>query len=307
MKPEADPEEPAILDLAGEAASLAARLRGHVELLGEAGVPGLPRVQPQSIDVRPAIPPAAPRSTPVATSTEETRLDVNESRPRVQVRRRTDSSDAYAAATAPPSATPPLVAPPPMVRQSLSEIQADLGECTRCKLHKGRTKLVFGTGNPKAEIVFVGEGPGEDEDKQGEPFVGRAGQLLTRIIEDGMGLARSDVYICNIVKCRPPQNREPERDEIDACLPFLERQITSVAPRVLVALGRPSTSTLLGRAVSITAVRGKWFEYRGVPLMPTFHPAYVLRRYTPEVRRQVWDDMKEVLRKIDREPPAPRR
>ncbi|MFN7950979.1 MAG: uracil-DNA glycosylase [bacterium] len=196
---------------------------------------------------------------------------------------------------------------PPVERRSLADVQAELGDCTRCKLHKGRTKLVFGTGNPHADIVFVGEGPGEDEDKQGEPFVGRAGQLLTRIIEDGMGLARSDVYICNIVKCRPPQNREPERDEIDACLPFLAQQIAAIGPKVVVTLGRPSTSTLLGRAVSISSVRGKWFDYRGVPLMPTFHPAYVLRRYTPEVRRQVWEDMKEVLRKIGREPPTPRR
>ncbi len=307
MKPETEPAEPADLDLASETASIAARLRGHVEFLGEAGVPGLPRVRPQASAVSPPISPAAPTPTASAASSKEAPLAATESRPRVDSAEPIDSSTPRAAAPAISRTSPQLFAPPPIARQSLAEIQADLGDCTRCKLHEGRTKLVFGTGNPKAEIVFVGEGPGEDEDKQGEPFVGRAGQLLTRIIEDGMGLTRSEVYICNIVKCRPPQNREPERDEIDACLPFLERQIASVGPKVLVALGRPSTSTLLGRAVSITAVRGKWFEYRGVPLMPTFHPAFVLRRYTPEVRRQVWEDMKEVLRRIDREPPPSRR
>ncbi|MBK7977195.1 MAG: uracil-DNA glycosylase [Deltaproteobacteria bacterium] len=277
-----DDESP--IDPRRELAALASLVRGQLELLGEAGVATIPGA-------------TAPRRVPIGVPEEKLR-------PTPTVAPATAGGDAAAPTLA---ASAPQVGDRPRGPAALEAVRLDLGDCTRCKLHTHRTKLVFGVGNPEAEILFVGEGPGEDEDKRGEPFVGRAGQLLTRIIEDGMGLERSDVYICNIVKCRPPQNREPERDEIATCLPFLERQIAAVAPKVIVSLGRPSTSTLLGRHVAITALRGKWQEYRGIPLMPTYHPAYVLRQYTADVRRHVWEDMKEVLRRIGREAPAPRR
>ena len=186
--------------------------------------------------------------------------------------------------------------------RALEEIRAEIGDCTRCKLHRGRTHIVFGEGNPKAEILFVGEGPGEEEDRQARPFVGRAGQLLTKIIQDGMKLRREEVYIANIVKCRPPANREPERDEVEACSPFLLQQIRAIGPKVIVTLGRPATSTLLGRPVQITRTRGAWQDFHGIPLMPTYHPAYVLRQYTERTRREVWDDMKQVLLRIGRSP-----
>jgi DNA polymerase len=180
-------------------------------------------------------------------------------------------------------------------RPTLDEVRERLGDCTRCALSGGRTHIVFGDGNPDADILFVGEGPGAEEDKRGVPFVGRAGELLTRMIERGMGIARADVYICNIVKCRPPGNREPLPPEIAACRPFLDAQIDAVAPKVIVTLGRPATGLLLGRDVSITRVRGVWHEYRGFPLMPTFHPAFILRQYTEENRRLVWEDLKAAL------------
>ena len=181
---------------------------------------------------------------------------------------------------------------------SLDEVRAALGECTRCRLAQGRTQIVFGDGAPDADLLFVGEGPGEQEDLQGVPFVGRAGELLTQMIEKGLGVPRRSVYICNIVKCRPPQNRTPQPDEVNACRPFLDGQIDAVAPRVIVALGKPATSLLLGRDVSITRVRGIWQEYRGTPVMPTFHPAFVLRQYTAENRRLVWADLKAALARV---------
>ena len=177
---------------------------------------------------------------------------------------------------------------------TLEGVRAVLGDCVRCKLCKdGRRQIVFGVGNPRAELMFVGEGPGADEDRMGEPFVGKAGQLLTRIIEDGMGLARSDVYIANIVKCRPRNNRDPEPDEVAACEPFLQAQIRVIKPRVLVALGRYSAHTLLRTQTPITRLRGKWGEYKGIPLMPTYHPAYLLRN--PAEKRAVWKDIQEVM------------
>jgi DNA polymerase len=180
-------------------------------------------------------------------------------------------------------------------RESLDEVRARLGDCRRCPLCEGRSTIVFGDGNPDADILFIGEGPGAEEDKRGLPFVGRAGELLTRMIERGMGVPRSSVYICNIVKCRPPGNREPLANEIAACRPFLDAQIDAVAPKVIVSLGRPATGVLLGRDVSITRMRGVWQEYRGMPVMPTFHPAFILRQYTEENRRLVWQDLKAAL------------
>jgi DNA polymerase len=175
----------------------------------------------------------------------------------------------------------------------LSQLKAEIGpDCTRCKLCQlGRRQVVFGVGNPRARLMFVGEAPGEDEDKQGEPFVGRAGQLLTKIIE-AISLAREQVYIANVIKCRPPGNRNPEPDEVAACEPFLFRQIDAVQPRVIVALGKFAAQCLLRTADPITRIRGKEFEFRGATLIPTFHPAYLLRN--PPAKREVWDDMKKV-------------
>ena len=176
-------------------------------------------------------------------------------------------------------------------RPSLEEVRTHLGDCTRCELCRGRSTIVFGDGNPEADLMFIGEGPGEQEDRTGLPFVGRAGELLTQMIEKGIGIPRSEVYICNIVKCRPPQNRNPLPPEVSACRPFLDGQIRAVAPRVIVTLGKPAASLLLDREVAITRLRGVWQEYQGIPLMPTLHPAYVLRQYTPENRRAVWQDL----------------
>ncbi len=181
------------------------------------------------------------------------------------------------------------------IAPSLAQVREALGECTRCRLSQGRNRIVFGEGDPDADLLFVGEGPGAEEDRQGVPFVGRAGELLTQMIEKGLGLARSQVYICNIVKCRPPKNRAPLGDEAATCRPYLDGQIAAVRPRVIVALGKPASSLLLGRDVAITRVRGTWHEYRGIPVMPTFHPAFILRQYTPENRRLVWEDLKAAL------------
>jgi DNA polymerase len=198
-----------------------------------------------------------------------------------------------AAAPGPGPAPAAVEAPAPSgAHRSLAAIREEIGDCTRCRLHTGRTKLVFGDGNPDAKLMFVGEGPGESEDLSGLPFVGRAGELLTRMIERGLGIPRGDVYICNIVKCRPPGNRTPLPDEVATCRRFLDAQIEAIAPRVIVTLGKPASSLLLGRDVSITRVRGLWHEYRGTPVMPTFHPAFLLRQYTEQNRRLVWEDLK---------------
>jgi uracil-DNA glycosylase family 4 len=175
---------------------------------------------------------------------------------------------------------------------SLPKILADIGDCTRCKLHRGRTKLVFGDGNPQAELVFVGEGPGRDEDAQGLPFVGRAGKLLTQMIE-AMGLLRKDVYICNVVKCRPPENRTPEKDEVQTCSPFLLRQLDAIAPRVIVCLGSVAAQTLLETNRGISHFRGEWLDFRGRKLMATYHPAYLLRN--PSAKGEVWKDLQKVM------------
>jgi len=177
---------------------------------------------------------------------------------------------------------------------SLEKIRTDIGpNCTRCKLHKARTNIVFGVGNPKAELMFVGEGPGADEDAQGEPFVGRAGKLLTQMIEQGMGLKRSDVYIANVVKCRPPENRLPEKDEIATCSPYLLRQIDVIKPKVIVCLGSCSAQTLLQTNQGISKFRGEWFDFHGAKLMATYHPAYLLRN--PPAKADVWKDLQKVM------------
>jgi uracil-DNA glycosylase family 4 len=178
---------------------------------------------------------------------------------------------------------------------SLERIREEAEGCTRCRLADSRTRVVFGEGDPCARIVFVGEGPGYEEDRTGRPFVGKAGQLLTQIIEAGMGISRETVYICNVVKCRPPHNREPHEDEVRACFPFLERQIAVIRPAVIIALGSCASSTLTGTRRPISVVRGTVHAYRETPVVPTYHPAFVLRNYTQAVRRQVWDDVRKAM------------
>ena len=178
---------------------------------------------------------------------------------------------------------------------NLDELRKYLNGCIKCKLHKNRKNIVFGEGNPNAELVFVGEAPGRKEDIEGRPFVGEAGRLFTRIIK-AMGLERKDVYICNVVKCRPPRNRDPEADEIKACFPFLEAQLRIISPKVICTLGRIAAQTLLGKDFKITKQRGNWYSYKDIPVMPTFHPAYLLRN--PSEKRLVWEDMKKIMEKL---------
>lgn len=183
---------------------------------------------------------------------------------------------------------------------SLVDIREEIGDCTRCKLHAGRKNIVFGVGNPKADLMFIGEGPGAEEDRSGEPFVGPAGQLLTKIIQ-AMGFSREEVYIANIVKCRPPRNRDPEPDEINACIGFLKAQVSAVQPKVIVCLGRPASQTLLDTRTAISRLRGQWSQFEGIDVMPTFHPSYLLR--SPDQKRPVWEDMQAVVKKMGRELP----
>jgi uracil-DNA glycosylase family 4 len=174
----------------------------------------------------------------------------------------------------------------------LGELQAIAVVCEKCKLSKARTQVVYGVGNPSADLMFIGEAPGRDEDLQGEPFVGRAGHLLTDIIK-AMKLTRNDVYIANVIKCRPPENRNPEPDELEACRPYIRRQVEIIQPKVIVTLGRFALQSLTGKDYGISSARGKWLEYEGVKVMPTYHPAYLLR--TPGAKKDVWADMKKVM------------
>jgi uracil-DNA glycosylase len=230
-------------------------------------------------------------------------------------------SSPVVAAAAKPAAVAPRLAPdpapaPPLVQRAagpslfesadriegdtLDRIRADITpNCTRCKLHTARKQIVFGVGNPKAQLVFVGEGPGRDEDEQGEPFVGRAGKLLTQMIE-AMSLKREDVYICNVVKCRPPENRLPEKDEIATCSPFLMRQLGVIGPKVICCLGACSAQTLLETTQGISRFRGEWFDYRGAKLIATYHPAYLLRN--PAAKGEVWKDLQKVMAYLGLQP-----
>jgi DNA polymerase len=200
----------------------------------------------------------------------------------------------------PVTAEPPQGAEPePPIPETLEAIRQEMGDCRRCKLGATRTNLVFGVGNPRARLLFAGEGPGRDEDLQGEPFVGEAGQVLNRIIT-AMGLKREDVYICNVVKCRPPGNRDPEADEIAACSSFLLRQVRSINPEVIVALGKFAAQTLLATKEPISKLRGTFRDFHGIPLMPTFHPSFLLRsRGNTAPFWDVWDDMTQVLRLLN--------
>jgi uracil-DNA glycosylase len=207
---------------------------------------------------------------------------------------------------APPVSAIPLVSVPSLFEaidrvegDTLEQIREDLGECTRCRLHEKRNKIVFGAGNPRAELVFVGEGPGHDEDMQGLPFVGRAGKLLTQMIE-AMGLAREQVYICNVVKCRPPENRKPEDDEAATCSPYLYRQLDAIAPKAIVCLGLTAAQSLLKTKDSISRFRGEWFDYRGTKLLATYHPAYLLRN--PNAKGEVWKDLQKVMAHLGLKP-----
>lgn len=218
-----------------------------------------------------AAPPARPASPPLAASGNGLLLDVPQKAPPY------------------PGALPGVV---DGERPTLDEIRRTLGDCQRCKLCTGRKNIVFGVGNPRADLVFVGEGPGENEDLKGIPFVGAAGDLLTKMIQ-AMGFSRDEVYICNVVKCRPPGNRNPEPDEIASCEPFLRSQLLAIQPKVIVALGKFAAQTLLRDSTPITRLRGQWREYQGVKLMPTFHPAYLLR--SPAEKRKAWEDLQQVM------------
>jgi uracil-DNA glycosylase family 4 len=255
-------------------------LRAYVEALGVWGMQHIPADQPPASTSPDAkVVPALHRPEPSPAS------------------RGTDDP------TVPPASSPdvqeihlPLESPlTPLSRLSLPELEAMAKQCTACRLHQGRTHVVFGVGNPHAELMFAGEAPGRDEDRQGEPFVGRAGQLLTRIIE-AIGMKRQDVYIANVIKCRPPNNRNPEADEIAHCEPYLMRQIALVQPRLIVALGTFAAQTLLQTKLPISQLRGRFHTYQGVKLMPTFHPAFLLRN--PERKRAVWEDMQMVQREL---------
>ncbi len=269
MSRDGDPGDP------GTAADLAAEALRHLWWLRDAGIREIP--PPPSI--REAVPDAPPRAAaPVASGAVA---------PAPGTSSTAAALEGYALSDKGCGSDPRLA------------IRAELGECTRCKLHGGRTRLVFGVGNPSARLMFVGEGPGGDEDLQGEPFVGRAGQLLTKMIE-AMGFARSEVYIANVVKCRPPNNRDPEPDEIEACEPFLKAQIRAIQPQVIVALGRFAVQTLLRDTTPISRQRGRWREYEGVRLMPTFHPAYLLRN--PAEKKPAWDDLQLVMKEFGKLP-----
>lgn len=210
-----------------------------------------------------------------------------------------------AGAPAPP---PPLSLPfelPSLAPEddSLDKIRTDIGDCKRCRLCEGRNKIVFGSGNPQSKLVFVGEGPGADEDAQGLPFVGRAGQLLTQMIDntaakEGLAVRRPDVYICNVVKCRPPENRTPFPDEMETCGQFLFRQLTVIRPKAICCLGSTAAKALLGTKDGVTKLRGRWQRWRDIPVMVTYHPSYLLRPYNQEAKREAWEDLKKVLHHV---------
>ncbi|HME07655.1 MAG TPA: uracil-DNA glycosylase [Bryobacteraceae bacterium] len=198
-----------------------------------------------------------------------------------------------------PSALTPVLSLAPD-HDTLQKISNDIGDCKRCRLHEQRNRIVFGSGNEHARLVFVGEGPGADEDAQGLPFVGRAGQLLTQMIEgtagkEGIPLKRADVYICNVVKCRPPENRTPEADEMEICGEFLFRQLKSIQPKAICALGGTAAKALLGVKEGVTRLRGKWHKWSGIPVMVTYHPSYLLRPFNQNAKREAWEDLKTAL------------
>jgi uracil-DNA glycosylase family 4 len=256
-------------------------LRAHLEYFEELGVDGM-RLEPEW-RTRAVSGPRSPSAAPGATP------EPGIAAPAIPEPGAPERA-ASAATPGPPAVITPVFA---SSIEALAALRTEIGpQCTRCKLHTlGRHQVVFGVGNPDADLMFVGEAPGADEDIQGEPFVGRAGQLLTKIIE-AIELRREDVYIANVIKCRPPQNRNPEPDEVERCEPFLFRQIDAVKPKVIVALGKFAAQCLLKTNDPITRIRGREYKYRDAILIPTYHPAYLLRN--PSSKREVWEDMKHV-------------
>ncbi|MGO9263608.1 MAG: uracil-DNA glycosylase [Candidatus Binataceae bacterium] len=272
-------------------ATFLASLRDYIEQLREEGIEGLPGTAPMPRTPSTTVA-VQRRSAPAAASVAVAPAPV-----------------VPAAAAAPSTAAPELFYLYPGLERpgDLGELREFIGDCQRCKLAPRRTNLVFGVGDPHSELMFVGEAPGADEDARGEPFVGRAGQLLTDIIERGMAMTRAQVYICNVIKCRPPDNRNPEPDEVAACEPFLFRQIDLVRPKVIVGLGTHAVQAMLKVKTPISKLRGNWQSVRGVRMMPTFHPAYLLRN--PADKRLVWADIQDVMKALGREIPKrdPRR
>jgi uracil-DNA glycosylase len=248
---------------------LGKQILGHLELYRDLGVRWVrspeTKIQPRTVHTEKPVPPVAPKTVPAFAAQ----------------KRMEDSIAVVTGASA---------------NDSLDTIRTDLKDCRRCKLAPGRKNIVFGSGNPTAELMFVGEAPGADEDEQGLPFVGRAGQLLTKVIE-AMDMSRNDVFICNILKCRPPGNRNPEPDEIAACEQFLFRQIAVVRPKIICALGAYGAQTLLRTTEAIGKLRGRLLDYRGVKLIATYHPAYLLRN--PMEKRKVWEDMQLIQKYLD--------
>ena len=255
------------------------QLEGHLEFFRELGVEGVSRDELwRGRTVRDALPGSSSGVSPDASAASGVGVSH-------------ESAQAVAPEVVPMARNTPE-ASAGTAAEALVAVRADIGECTRCKLHGlGRTQIVFGVGNPEADLMFVGEAPGADEDAKGVPFIGRAGQLLTKIIE-AIGLQRDQVYIANVIKCRPPGNRNPEPDEVEQCEPFLFRQIDLIRPKVIVALGKFAAQSLLRSSEPITKLRGREFAYRDAILMPTYHPAYLLR--SPSAKRDVWEDMKRV-------------
>lgn len=281
------------MDPRRELLELTRAARALVEWHEDAGSDGLPR-DPAAA--------AAPKADPPRAAAQARSEAPRAEPPRAAAR----APSARTAAPALPIPTDPFDAAPIVGeerRARLSVLADAVAGCTKCELHKTRTQTVFFRGSPDAELCFVGEGPGADEDAQGEPFVGKAGQLLDKMIA-GMGMSRDEVYVANIVKCRPPGNRTPEPIEMATCMPYLTEQLDLVRPKVIVALGATALRGLLGPGDGITKARGTWKLYRGIiPVMPTFHPAYVLRQPTQEVKGHVWSDLKLVLKQLGREPP----
>jgi uracil-DNA glycosylase family 4 len=271
-------------DLRSELAGLTAALRAHAEWQSLTGATGLPRSTPELARSR------------VATESPATETPERTPTPSI-------GSEGPAAAPAAIARSENPRTEDTGAERRLRVLEEEIRACTRCRLHEGRTQTVFARGSAKSGLCFVGEGPGADEDAQGYPFVGKAGQLLDRMIV-AMGFARDDVYVCNVVKCRPPNNRKPEPDEMESCRAYLEEQLDLVKPEVIVALGATAVQGLLGVTGGITRLRGEWRLYRGhIPVMPTFHPAYLLRQ--PNAKRDVWNDLKAVLEHMGRPVPSP--
>jgi uracil-DNA glycosylase family 4 len=263
-------------DLRGDLRALVAGWRTHLEARARSGTLGLGRG------------PSAPARAPSA-------------------RRESPSTAAAVVSVEAASVAPASAASPRRGADGLKVVREELGDCTRCKLSRTRTNIVFGVGDPNADLVFVGEAPGGDEDRIGEPFVGLAGQLLTKMIA-AMGYSRDEVYICNVIKCRPPSNRNPEPDEVAACEPFLKGQLGAIKPRMIVTLGKFASQSICRESTPITRLRGNFRSYEGIPVMPTYHPAYLLR--TPEAKREAWADLQAVLAalaKLGITPPGPRK